>query len=225
MFSCKNLIVIVVAMYLVLYVLKDDTFKLIVSGATLFFLYNNGFMSSLEGIDAVDTNGSTSRPANTAANGAGDTLGFESEKSDNGDSIVGNNTVSADGAKSGNLVKASTVNTGPYDGLCLKSGNQEYWMKSPDETALVPNDTLYTYLSSQGPIKMKLSDQAALKGPPVDGVKGSAEKMFMWANNVASPLCCPSTFSTSTGCVCSTKNQRDFVAGRGDLINSAKDEV
>ena len=93
MFSCKNLIVIVVAMYLVLYVLKDDTFKLIVSGATLFFLYNNGFMSSLEGIDAVDANGSTSRPANTAANGAGDTLGFESEKSDNGDSIVGNNTV------------------------------------------------------------------------------------------------------------------------------------
>ena len=32
-------------------------------------------------------------------------LGFESEKSDN--RIVGNNTVSADGAKSGNLVKAS----------------------------------------------------------------------------------------------------------------------
>ena len=59
-------------------------------------------------------------------------------------------------------------------------------MKSPDETALVPNDTLYTYLSGQGPIKMKLSDQAALNGPPVDGVKGSFEKMFMWANNVTS---------------------------------------
>ena len=106
-----------------------------------------------------------------------------------------------------------------------ETGNTECWMKSPDSTALVPNDGLYTYLSSQGPIKMKLSDQAALNGPPVDGVKGSPEKMFMWANNVASPLCCPSTFSTSTGCVCSTKNQRDFVAGRGDLINSAKDEV
>ncbi len=61
---------------------------------------------------------------------------------------------------------------------------------------------------------MKLSDQAALKGPPVDGVKGSPEKMFMWANNVTSPQCCPSTFSTSTGCVCSTKNQRRFVASR-----------
>ena len=71
---------------------------------------------------------------------------------------------------------------------------------------------------------MKLSDQAALKGPPVDGVSGSPEKMFMWANNITSPLCCPSTFSTSTGCVCSTKNQRDFIAARGTMdIDPSKD--
>ena len=108
-------------------------------------------------------------------------------------------------------------NVSAYDGLCLKTGNQEYWMKKPDDTTLVPNDGLYTYLSSQGPIKMKLSDQSALKGPPVDGVSGSPEKMFMLGNNVTSPLCCPSSFSTSTGCVCTTKNQRDFVAARGML--------
>jgi hypothetical protein len=39
--------------------------------------------------------------------------------------------------------------------------------------------------------------------------------MFMLANNRTSPNCCPSTFSTSTGCVCTTKNQRDFIASRG----------
>ena len=73
---------------------------------------------------------------------------------------------------------------------------------------------------------MKLSDQSALIGPPVDGVKGSAEKMFMWANNVSSPHCCPSTFTTSTGCICSTKNQRDFIAARGMLDGGeASDEV
>jgi hypothetical protein len=52
--------------------------------------------------------------------------------------------------------------------------------------------------------------------------------MFMWANNVASPLCCPSTFSTSTGCVCTTQNQRDYIAGRGaplTLGGGAKEEV
>lgn len=103
----------------------------------------------------------------------------------------------------------------PYDGLCLKTGNQEYWMKSPDNEPLLPNDTLYTYLGSEGPIKMKISDQAALIGPPVDGVKGSPEKMFMFANNRSSLSCCPSTFSTSTGCICTTENQRDYVAERG----------
>ena len=103
----------------------------------------------------------------------------------------------------------------PYDGLCLKTGNNEYWMKSPDNEPLLPNDTLYTYLGSEGPIKMKISDQAALIGPPVDGVKGSPEKMFMFANNRSSLSCCPSTFSTSTGCICTTENQRDYVAERG----------
>ena len=105
-------------------------------------------------------------------------------------------------------------------------------MKSPDETSLVPNDGLYTYLASQGPLKMKLSDQSALKGPPIDGVKGSSEKMFMLANNITSPLCCPSTFSTSTGCVCTTKNQRDFIASRGfledssgEILNEIKDNI
>jgi len=140
------------------------------------------------------------------------------------ESNINNNTVTDDGAKQGEKIGAPSLNTGPYDGLCLKTGNKEYWMKSPDETTLLPNDKLYTYLSSQGPIKMKLSDQAALRGPPVDGVPGSSEKMFMWANNVTSPLCCPSTFSTSTGCLCTTKNQRDFIAARGTMdVNPTND--
>ena len=207
------MIVIVVAMFLVLYVLKDDTSKMVVGVAALFFLYKNGFRfkEGLDGVDVVDT-----------VKVEGTSLGVQKKNT-----IIGNNTVTADGSKPGKLVKAPTVNTGPYDGLCLKTGNDDYWMKSPDETSLVPNDTLYTYLSSQGPIKMKLSDQAALSGPPVDGVAGSFEKMFMWANNVTSPLCCPSTFSTSTGCVCTTQNQRDYIAGRGTPLTlyGAKDEV
>jgi len=201
MFSTRNLIVALVVLYLITYVLKDNTQRILIGGAAILFLCMN-----IEGLE--------------------DGSEFVKEKADNGDTIVGNNTVDGNGAKAGLQDQAKILNMGPYDGICLKTGNQEYWMKSPDESALVPNDGLYTYLSSQGPIKMKLSDQAALKGPPVDGVKGSAEKMFMWANNVTSPQCCPSTFSTSTGCVCSTKNQRDFIAARGMLDGGeASDEV
>ncbi len=137
---------------------------------------------------------------------------------------ISSNKVQDDGGKVKAPTMAQQMNMGPYDGICLKTGNQEYWMKSPDNTELVPNDALYSYLGSQGPIKMRLSDQAALIGPPVDGVKGSAEKKFMFANNKSSLACCPSTFSTSTGCVCTTENQRDFVAARGVLgENPAKD--
>ena len=58
----------------------------------------------------------------------------------------------------------------------------------------------------------------------VDGVDGSDEKMFILANNVSSPLCCPSTFTTSTGCLCTTKNQRDFIAARGILEQNPSDD-
>ena len=111
--------------------------------------------------------------------------------------------------------KSVPGNMSMYDGLCLQTGNQEYWMKNPDNTALIPNANLFAYLSSQGPLKPVFTDNSSLHGPPVDGVKGSEKKMFMLANNRSSPNCCPSTFSTSTGCICTTKNQRDFVASRG----------
>ena len=104
---------------------------------------------------------------------------------------------------------------GPFDGLCLQTGNKEHWMKSPDNTALIPNDALFSYLSSQGPLKPVFTDNSALFGPPIDGQDGSAKKMFMFANNRTSPNCCPGTFSTSTGCVCTTENQRDYIASRG----------
>jgi hypothetical protein len=120
------------------------------------------------------------------------------------------------------IVKQMPDMMGPYDGLCLQTGNNQYWMKSPDETSLVPNDALFTYLSSQGPTKPVFTDNSALTGPSIDGHPDSEKKLFMLANNRTSPNCCPSTFSTSTGCVCTTKNQRDFIASRG--AGKAKEE-
>jgi hypothetical protein len=114
-----------------------------------------------------------------------------------------------------NVVRKLAANMGPFDGLCLQTGNKESWMKSPDNTALIPNDALFTYLSSQGPLKPVFTDNSALTGPSLDGHPESAKKMFMFANNRTSPNCCPGTFSTSTGCVCTTENQRDFIASRG----------
>lgn len=108
------------------------------------------------------------------------------------------------------------VDAMPYDGIVFQPNG--CWMKQPDNVDLVSDKKLTSYLGSQGPVKMRYSDQNALSGPPVDGVKGSPEKMFMFANNRAAPECCPSSYSASTGCVCTTKNQRDFIASRGYLL-------
>jgi len=115
-----------------------------------------------------------------------------------------------------NIMRKLSGSMGPFDGLCLQTGNPQQWMKMPFEVPLLPNDALFSYLGSQGPEKPVFSDNSALTGPPVDGVEGSDKKMFMFANNRSSPNCCPSTFSTSTGCICTTQNQRDFIASRGN---------
>lgn len=57
----------------------------------------------------------------------------------------------------------------------------------------------------------------AAGGDPVPGrmVGETAEKMFYFSKNQARPECCGSTYSASTGCVCTTTEQRDFLAERG----------
>ena len=51
--------------------------------------------------------------------------------------------------------------------------------------------------------------------PLIDGTKDGKRALFMLTYNQSSPDCCPSTYSSSTGCVCTTQNQRDFVKTRG----------
>ena len=106
-------------------------------------------------------------------------------------------------------------NVSAYDGLCLKTGNAEFWSHSPNNVSLVSDSNLFTVQGHGTPQKPVLSDPSSLSGPSIDGTPDQPNKMFMFANNVSSPNCCPSTFSTDTGCVCTTDKQRDFVASRG----------
>ena len=72
-----------------------------------------------------------------------------------------------------NLVRQVAGNMSAYDGLCLQTGNSESWMKTPSDTGLIPNDNLFAFLSSQGPLKPVFTDNNALSGPPIDGQEGS----------------------------------------------------
>jgi hypothetical protein len=65
------------------------------------------------------------------------------------------------------------------------------------------------------------------RGPPPDEplLNGAGEfqvdedHLFMFANNQSKPECCGASYSTSTGCVCTTPGQRDLLNKRGGNNN------
>lgn len=50
--------------------------------------------------------------------------------------------------------------------------------------------------------------------PNVDGTPSSGRSLGIFKFNKSSPECCPSPYSTSTGCVCLTNEQRNMISGR-----------
>ena len=109
----------------------------------------------------------------------------------------------------------NSTNMSKYDGLCIRNDNEEGWMKFPDNIPLIKDKDLYVIQGHTNPNEPVFSDSSNINGPPVDGDIDGSKSMFMFKNNVVSPLCCPSTFTTSDGCVCSTKKQRDYINNRG----------
>jgi len=102
---------------------------------------------------------------------------------------------------------------GPYDGLCISS---DKFM----ENEIIDNDDLVTYFGFQIPPQHVKTSHDVLKGPTVDGQKDSPQKLTMFANNKTSLNCCgESPYMTSTGCVCLTDKQRNFIQSRGFNTN------
>ena len=89
---------------------------------------------------------------------------------------------------------------GSYADIRLKPKGGSSWRHPPSNVPLkkgplfVPQGT-----------PLPLADEVVPMEPPKDS-------MFIFANNVSSPLCCGSTYSTDTGCVCTTEAQRKLIA-------------
>ena len=79
-----------------------------------------------------------------------------------------------------------------------------------------PND-LYTLQGTPSGLEDAVSkyDPVSNNYPSVDGTDDGPKSLFAFAFNKSSPACCPSTYSTDRGCVCTTKQQRDFINKRG----------
>ena len=101
-------------------------------------------------------------------------------------------------------------NISSYDGLCMNTGNDDSWRKSPDNLPLVDDKDLYIMQGHNSPLKPVIADYSSLYGPTIDGDDDSPNKLFLFSNNLSSPACCPSTFTTSTGCLCTSKKAKRF---------------
>lgn len=94
-----------------------------------------------------------------------------------------------------------------YDGLKLQGSKPDYPILKADKVA---------YHSPVGDAySLNPSPEYTANYPLVDGKKGSPKHLFMFAYNRSSPACCPSTFSSSRGCVCMSDAQRKFINRRG----------
>ncbi len=86
---------------------------------------------------------------------------------------------------------------GSYDGMRLQPPDSR-WRRFPAQNPQLKNP-LFVPQGSGVPLRNE--------EVPVN----LDDTMFIFSKNIASPYCCPSSFSTSTGCVCTTKQQRDFI--------------
>jgi hypothetical protein len=52
-----------------------------------------------------------------------------------------------------------------------------------------------------------------------------ADSLFMFKNNQCKPECCGASFSCGGGCVCTTPQQRQYIAGRGGNRSEPEDSA
>ena len=112
------------------------------------------------------------------------------------------------------FVVAADYQMGPYDGLLLTTSNPNSKYLKLNDVSLTSKNDLCVYQGVESPLECKKTLYSGMD-PSITGVDGDDQNMFMLYRNKSSPDCCPSTFSTSTGCVCTTQQQRDYISSRG----------
>ena len=102
-----------------------------------------------------------------------------------------------------------------WDNLVFKTTSDDGWRKYPSNLPLAADEYIHVVQGNMHPNKLYYSIPSNTIGPSLDGTDKTPNKLFMFANNLSSPACCPSTYTTSNGCICTSDNQRDFIMSRG----------
>lgn len=94
----------------------------------------------------------------------------------------------------------------PYStsGFKLKYNNTEW-----DHLYNQPAAKTRSFIVNQGTPHPLAHEQRVISA------KDLPEDKFIFSQAIASPLCCPSQYSTSTGCVCTSLKHRNTIISRG----------
>jgi len=195
-----KLLIIAVYAFLVYRYYKNTTLLLLFTLATILILCNiNKFTEgNLEFSEVPNNNNNNSKNSNN-------------NNSKNSNNSNNTNTILP-------ISSLTDYQMGPYDNLVLTTGNPKSEYVKLQTNSLSTEKDVCVYQGNENPLKCKKTLGLDI-GPSIDGEPGSPKSLFPFTFNKSSPDCCPSTFSTSTGCVCTTENQRQFINRRGMGIN------
>ena len=149
---------------------------------------------------------------------------FESQMNYKNTHCESSGTPCESGKKPFTLLKNYEI--GPYSGLELNNDGR-YNKYNPDVSTVECgmdkrpcNIGLHEEIRFDTPMGTEeryIPDQDHNKSmPSVTGNPKDPKSYFMFTHNQVHPDCCPSTYSTDRGCVCTTKDQREFINSRGN---------
>ena len=208
MFQIITVLIFLIYLGLVYKFRKDNIVLLLLTLIAILTLCN--LKNVVEGQAPINNNNSTVNSNNSRVN-------------NNNNSKVSSNNNSANGPRPDDrlrFVVSADYQMGPYDGLVLTTGNEKSKYLKLNDVSLATKKDMCVYQGAELPLECNKTLYSGM-GPSVTGVAGDDQNMFMFYRNKSSPNCCPSTFSTSTGCVCTTQDQRDYIARRGMVSSNS----
>ncbi len=155
-------------------------------------------ISPMEGFQNVPGNTNTTGANTNTSNSTGNSNGNTVTGANNTDS----NSDGVEGFQSYNPGQAAGAKNayqpiGAFDNVALSTGNDvSKWRYT------APNEPLMGPAFEPGP-----------------------DSLFMFKNNQCKPECCGASFSCGGGCVCTTPQQRQYIAGRGGNRTSPEDSA
>tara|TARA_B100001093_G_scaffold516795_1_gene596425 strand:+ start:393 stop:839 length:447 start_codon:yes stop_codon:yes gene_type:complete len=104
--------------------------------------------------------------------------------------------------------------------LYLGTGiNELRGTRGVSETFANPKRQIFVPQGTSIPLRNeeKVNNYIMTNGPSIDGNKKSPKSMFVYSQNKFSLKCCPSTYSSDKGCVCTSDKQNNFISQRGSI--------